>query len=859
MDFNNLSIKELAVAKVKCNQSLLFSTRFWFRVLRGSKFILNWHHEEICKALEEVADYKYKLLNINIPPRFSKCISQDTMIMTSSGLKEARYIKKGDILYSYKDGELVKNKCLGTEKAYKESLKLTTRSGRDIICSYDHPLLTTHGYKEVKDIEIGERLKVINSKVYGTYKIDDSELIFTTLMIFEGDCGSRNIRFSNTDKCLIDLMKRVVSKIGFTIKKYNSSKKPDWHIMGGDIGLASNILKKYGIRGHKCYTKRIPAKWFNLNLRQKLIFIDLMFATDGYVNTSSGSSGIGLANEGLIKDIQHLLSTIGIISTMYFNENDYANSWQLHISRTDTKKLTKLITFYHKRGNALKCLDKSDISLTDTFPYSIIKKEKLSYKTRAVGLRCENVKEISRNKFYKLCDEFPQLKKYLDRDFFLDMVDKIENVGFKDLIHIEVEDTKNFIANGIVSHNTELAGINLIAWSLANNPKGNFLYITASDELRSETSIRIRDIITHPYYKRMYGVEMKKDQTGKNLWRTSQGGGLKTATIFGQITGFGAGRMVDVNNELIEFIKEFDGAIILDDINKIGDTQANNANNKKAIDTIFTTILSRVNSMRTPIINIQQRAGENDASSALLEFFDESESKNLVLPVVYDGKPLWEGKLNLEAIEQLRTSDKTAHVFETQYMQNPQPLEGLMFPKTELNYFKLPELDLKKVESKKMVIDPADKGDDNYALALGCHIGQYIYIKDVIYSKETFEVTEPLTIELGTNNDIDMAFLETNKEGTLFKRNLQKEFKNIRVKGIHNTTNKVVRIRNNAFFIKKYMIFRNDYALGSDYDKFMKDVFAFLQDGSNKDHDDAPDCLATYAKQVRKLYPELYN
>ena len=55
------------------------------------------------------------------------------------------------------------------------------------------------------------------------------------------------------------------------------------------------------------------------------------------------------------------------------------------------------------------------------------------------------------------------------------------------------------------------------------------------------------------------------------------------------------------------------------------------------------------------------------------------------------------------------------------------------------------------------------------------------------------------------------------------------------------------------------MIFRNDYALNSDYDKFMKDVFALLQDGSNKDHDDAPDCLATYAKQVRKAYPELYN
>jgi len=406
---------------------------------------------------------------------------------------------------------------------------------------------------------------------------------------------------------------------------------------------------------------------------------------------------------------------------------------------------------------------------------------------------------------------------------------------------------------------TELAGINFIAWSLAKNPRANFLYITASDELRSETSIRIRDIVTHPVYLRMFGVELKKDQTGKNLWRTNEGGGLKTATIFGQITGFGAGRMVDNDNDLINFIKDFEGAIVLDDINKIIDSQSNNANNKKSIDTIFTTILSRVNSKETPLVNIQQRAGLNDATQALLDYFDSEETMNIVLPIVINGKPLWEFKQDMQGIEKLRTHHKTAHVFETQYMQDPQPDEGILFNKTELNYFKLVDFDLNKIETKWMVIDPADKGNDNYCLVLGCHVGAYIYIKDVIYDKRTFEFTEPLTVELGKQNNIDYIILETNKEGTLFKRSLQNKFENIRIKGIHNTINKIVRIKNNSFFIKKYMLFRNDYQINSDYDKFMKDVFSLLQDGSNSDHDDAPDTLATYAKQAQKMFPELYN
>jgi len=216
---------------------------------------------------------------------------------------------------------------------------------------------------------------------------------------------------------------------------------------------------------------------------------------------------------------------------------------------------------------------------------------------------------------------------------------------------------------------TELVGINFIAWILSKNPKANFLYITASDELRSETSTRIRDIITHPVFFQLYGIKIKRDQSGKNLWRTNFGGGLKTATIFGQIIGF----------ELTDYIKLFEGSIILDDINKIIDTEMDNALNQKANKTIFTTILSRKNTQETPFINIQQRAGINDAAAVLMEFFKDEKIKNIILPVISKGKPLWEWKLNKEKIEKLRTSPFTSRIFETQYMQNPQEDEGNKF------------------------------------------------------------------------------------------------------------------------------------------------------------------------------------
>src|SRR5574344_2357444 len=72
MDFNNLTRAEQAAARIECDRSLMFFTRFWFRVLKGTKFIVNEHHNVICEALRKVENYEIELLNINIPPRFSK-------------------------------------------------------------------------------------------------------------------------------------------------------------------------------------------------------------------------------------------------------------------------------------------------------------------------------------------------------------------------------------------------------------------------------------------------------------------------------------------------------------------------------------------------------------------------------------------------------------------------------------------------------------------------------------------------------------------------------------------------------------------------------------------------------------------
>lgn len=433
---------------------------------------------------------------------------------------------------------------------------------------------------------------------------------------------------------------------------------------------------------------------------------------------------------------------------------------------------------------------------------------------------------------------------------------------------------------------TELAAINFIAWGLAKNPKANYLYITASDELRSEVSTRIRDIVNSDLFREMFGVELKKDQKAKNLWRTTQGGGLKTATIFGQITGFGAGKMIDheaYQDEMEDYIRDFDGCIVLDDINKIDDAENLNANNTKTKRVIFNTILSRKNSKDTPLINIQQRSGVEDATAVLLNYYkDDEKIVNLVMPIISGDKLLWENKIDLKEIERLKKSDETAHVFDCQYMQDPSPKSGLMFPREELSFFTMPELEKMIQEKEKeltgivdkeelrqqakneliqlkcVYIDPADTGEDDYAAPFAYIIGNKAYIVDVIYNKNDLTKNQPLTIEKCKYHDVDRLWIETNKEGTTLKGNYKEALPNVHIRGRHNSTNKHTRIDNSKMFVVNHIMFRSDIQPGSEYDRYMSNVTKYPKIKPKNGHDDGADSTAGLAKELHLNFRHLF-
>lgn len=412
-----------------------------------------------------------------------------------------------------------------------------------------------------------------------------------------------------------------------------------------------------------------------------------------------------------------------------------------------------------------------------------------------------------------------------------------------------------------------------IAWCLAKNPKARFLYITGGDALAVQTSKEIRELVDSEIFREFFNVRLKKDSRSVGVWHTEQGGGLKVASIKGVITGFGAGVMKSEiefeKDSMGQFIMDnkgnkktiYDGGVFLDDINKILDTLSKNKNNSIVNDLVFNTVLSRINSPWTNFVNVQQRAGEEDATEAIDEHFKElgtinsgcikQEYKHLIMPVINEqGVLLCEDKINKNTAENLQKGYRTAHIYDTQYLQKPISKEGYWFPADKLNFFSLETFGESVNTIKLSCIDGADGGTDHYA---GVHIkkvGELVYLMDVDY-------LQGLNIGKGLNsskvkiieNKSTHCRAEINKEGSLLIDELERDLEGVRIDPLHNSVNKLLRIDIQRKYILEYFRFRDDYEEGSEYDLFMKHVFRFNE---TSEHDDAEDVLASMAAYIRE-------
>ena len=385
---------------------------------------------------------------------------------------------------------------------------------------------------------------------------------------------------------------------------------------------------------------------------------------------------------------------------------------------------------------------------------------------------------------------------------------------------------------------TELAVKNFIAMGLAVNPKANFIHLSYSANLAQDNSIAVKNIVQSEEYQRLYPTRISYGKNQKSQWETEQGGGLYATSTLGQITGFGAGLVKEEEKEY-----RFGGAIIIDDPIKPEDALSDVV--RERVNRRFeTTIRNRVNDRNTPIIIIMQRLHEHDLCGYLQEI-EPDEWRVLSLPVIQinengEREALWPYKHTLEELDKINQAN--SFVFQTQYLQNPMPLEGLLYEHAFRTYEILPPV---KLGTMCCCCDTADVGEDYLCSITYLSMKDGYYVTSVIYTKKSQEATEQMLAQDLAKYETRYCVIESNNGGRAFARNVERisrEYENHKTTFITFTQhhNKNVRIFTRACEVNNMIVFPVDWE--RRWPEFASSVKSYRKEGRNA-HDDAEDVL----------------
>ena len=92
------------------------------------------------------------------------------------------------------------------------------------------------------------------------------------------------------------------------------------------------------------------------------------------------------------------------------------------------------------------------------------------------------------------------------------------------------------------------------SWCFALNPTCKFLHLSYSDLLVTDNSTTIRNIMMEPLYKQLFpDSQLEREKGSSTRWKTAAGGEFYAVSTQGQVTGFGAGQVDEVDEENLSY------------------------------------------------------------------------------------------------------------------------------------------------------------------------------------------------------------------------------------------------------------------------------------------------------------------
>ena len=405
-------------------------------------------------------------------PSMGKCLAADSELVCQDGsiktIEEIYHRQQDSLLTLQPNWRFAWTKPSAfIDDGIKPVYRVTTRLGRKITTTLTHPFLTIHGWRSLGTLQIGNKIAVPRKiDVFGHKIIPEAKVKLLAYLIGDGCLTKTCPEFTNSNPLLRNEFEDCLAQ-----SRQDAEKE------------AKGDTDSLDLWGEDAHNKSIPQIIFTLKPEEIALFLNRLFATDGWATVlKSGQSQLGYAtvSEKLARQVQHLLLRFGVVACLKQRSVKYKNqrrqAWQLDI--TDVKSIKNFIDsigIFGKEeainGVRQAISEKRDRTNKDLIPVEIWQElaqakgteSWISLAKRAGIKGYSNIhvgkRAFSRERLFKLAyalDNIP-LQNLATSEVYWDEIVSIEAIGMQQVYDLTIGRTHNFVANDICVHNTAFA------------------------------------------------------------------------------------------------------------------------------------------------------------------------------------------------------------------------------------------------------------------------------------------------------------------------------------------------------------------------------------------------------------------
>jgi replicative DNA helicase len=364
-------------------------------------------------------------------------------------------------------------------------------SGRQVRATADHRILTGVGWQTIGELRTNDRVAVarhvpepVTPEIW-----PDEQVVLLGHLIGDGSyLPHQPLRYTTCDEANSAAVAAAATRqFGARVTRH-AGPTGTWHqlVIAGNgnrwhpagVGL---WLRQLGIFGQRSYQKRVPQAAFRLGNRQIALLLRHLWATDGSIALRRESRGghavhYTTTSDGLAYDVAALLLRIGIVARVGTSvKGGYRPSYQVRVSGADAQREFLRVVGAH--GPRVAPADILADSLADVIPntnvdtlpngvFGLVRERMhtLGVSPRAMAAMRGTVynggahfafapsRSVLLDYATRLDDD--ELRDLATSDVFWDRVVAVEPAGDEDVFDLTVPGVANWLADGIVSHNS---------------------------------------------------------------------------------------------------------------------------------------------------------------------------------------------------------------------------------------------------------------------------------------------------------------------------------------------------------------------------------------------------------------------